>query len=396
MKSIRTIALIVASTVVLHASGESFDSLVDRMIALNPGLRSEAYAYAAQRESLRSAAMLPDPEIEGGYMWSSGEPGNKTDITESQSMEWPGVYSAMRREARLQSKATNLSEQATIISARENARILLAEGVYLNKCHQVMVNRMECIDSLLDIATKGALRNEITLLDVEKLKLERLEVLARQTELNTQATQCISAIGAFIGSIENAKDIYNAIEDYPAEMLHPLAIYSDKLDETPEVEQSRILAEASRARSEAERRRSLPSLTAGYHFAREEGTPFHGFVAGLSIPVFSTRGKSEAARLESMAAEARAEQQAIEQRLSLESIHASAMQFKTQYESYHKVLTDSPTPRLLLRALEGGQISMMVYLIESASHTDAILRMLEIQYRYQQAMAQLARYNPGN
>lgn len=58
MKSIRTIALIVASTVVLHASGESFDSLVDRMIALNPGLRSEAYAYAAQRESLRSAAML--------------------------------------------------------------------------------------------------------------------------------------------------------------------------------------------------------------------------------------------------------------------------------------------------------------------------------------------------
>ncbi len=205
MKSIRTIALIVASTVVLHASGESFDSLVDRMIALNPGLRSEAYAYAAQRESLRSAAMLPDPEIEGGYMWSSGEPGNKTDITVSQSMEWPGVYSAMRREARLQSKATNLSEQATIISARENARILLAEGVYLNKCRQVMVNRMECIDSLLDIATKGALRNEITLLDVEKLKLERLEVLVRQTELNTQATQCISAIGAFIGSIENAK-----------------------------------------------------------------------------------------------------------------------------------------------------------------------------------------------
>ena len=72
MKSIRTIALIVASTVVLHASGESFDSLVDRMIALNPGLRSEAYAYAAQRESLRSAAMLPDPEIEGGYMWVAG------------------------------------------------------------------------------------------------------------------------------------------------------------------------------------------------------------------------------------------------------------------------------------------------------------------------------------
>ncbi len=386
----------VAASTMLHMSAESFDSLVDRMIALNPGLRSEAYSYASQRESLRSAAVLPDPEIEGGYMWSTGEPGNKTDITVSQSMEWPGVYSAMRREARLQSEAINMSERATIINARENARILLAEGVYLNKCREVMANRMECIDSLLNIATKGALRNEITLLDVEKLKLERLEILARQTELNTQETQCMSAIGAFVGSVEGAKNIYDAIEDYPADMLLPLAVYSEKLHETPEVEQSRILAEASRARSDAERRRSLPSLTAGYHFAREEGTPFHGFVAGLSIPVFSTKGKSEAARLESMAAEARAEQQAIEQRSSLESIHAAAIQLKNQYEAYDKVLSESPTPRLLLRALEGGQISMMVYLIESASHTDAILRMLEIQYRYQQTMAQLARYNPGN
>ena len=72
MKSIRTIALIVASTVVLHAKRREFWLLVDRMIALNPGLRSEAYAYAVQRESLRSAAMLPDPEIEGGYMWVAG------------------------------------------------------------------------------------------------------------------------------------------------------------------------------------------------------------------------------------------------------------------------------------------------------------------------------------
>ena len=392
MRYLKLLATIAATAGALHMSAENFDTLVDRMVALNPGLRSEGYAAAAQKEGLRSATVLPDPEIEGGYLWSTGEPGNKTDITVTQSMEWPGVYGAMRREARLQSEAITLASQALVNDTREKARLLLTEGVYLRKCGSVMERRMECIDSLLEIATKGAMRNEITLLDVEKLKLERLEILARQTELTAQRSQCLAAMTAFTGSAENANDIYGAIEDYPVDMLHPLAIYKERLAAMPEIERSRTLAEASRARHDAERRRSLPSITAGYHFAREEGTPFHGFVAGVSIPVFSTRGKAEAARLESLAADARAEQQALDSEAELSALHAGALQLKKQYEAYRKVLDSSPTPRLLLRALEGGQINMLVYLTESAAHTDAILRMLEIQYRYQEIMAQLSRY----
>nr|WP_300935719.1 TolC family protein [uncultured Muribaculum sp.] len=378
----------------MHAHADNFNSLVDRMITMNPGLKSDYYAREAERESLRSAATLPDPEIEGGYMWSAGEAGNKTDITISQSMEWPGVYGALRREARLRSQAIDASRQVQINDAKETARMLLVDGVYIRKCADVMSRRIACIDSLLEIATKGALRNEITVLDVEKLRIERLEVLSRQSEIDVERARCLSAIGSFVGSSDSAKVILRAIDGYPDEILHPLALYSANSSAMPEIEQSRILAEASRARSDAERRRALPSLTAGYHFAHEDGTPFHGFVAGLSIPVFSSRGKAEAARLESLAEQARAEQQAIEQKASIDALHAEAMNMQQRYESYRKVLEGSSTPRLLLRALDGGQISMMTYLIESASYTDAILRMLEIQYRYQQSMARIARYAP--
>lgn len=395
-KYIRVVIATVATLAGFHAYAENFNSLVDRMVTMNPGLRSNYYTSAAERESLRSAATLPDPEIEGGYMWSGGESGNKTDITISQSMEWPGVYGALRREAALRSQAITAARQTQINDARENARLLLVDGVYIRKCSDVMAHRIACIDSLLVISTKGALRNEITILDVEKLKIERLEVLSRQSEIDMQRARCRSAIESFVGSSDSAEVILNAIDEYPEDMLYPLAVYRENSSSMPEIEQSRILSEASRARSDAERRRRLPSLTAGYHFAHEDGTPFHGFVAGLSIPVFSSRGKAEAARLESLAEQARAEQQLIEQKASVEALHAEAMHMRLQYESYRKVLDGSSTPILLLRALDGGQISMMTYLIESASHTDAILRMLEIQYRYQQSMARISRYATQN
>ena len=372
---------------------DSLDALIDRMMLLNPSIKSEAYSADAARQNLRSAAVLPDPEIEGGYQWGMKDAGNKMELSITQSMDWPGVYSALRKESAMQAKSIALSERLSIIEARENARLLLIDGIYIKKCEALVEHRVNTIDSLLNIAIKASRSNEMTLIDVEKLKLERLDILAQSIDLSSQKADCIAAIEAFTASPEEALSIYENLKAYSEDMILPLQTYIENIESgAPDIEQSRVLADASQARYKAEKRRSLPSLSAGYHYSKEEGNDFHGFVAGVSIPVFSTKGRREAARYEAMAADARIEQISAERKSALSALHSRTLQLYSQYNTYKTILDKSPTSYLLQRALSGGEISLMQYLIESSYHSAALLKMYEVEYRYQQSLALLNRY----
>lgn len=388
-----TIAVAMAAGINFMSAGENFDSLVDKMMTLNPSLRSDYYATDAEKAALRGAALLPDPQIEGGHQWGNKEAGNKLDVTISQSMDWPGVYSARRREARLQGEALDLTKQAQRKDALDDARLMLVNAVYLKKCRAVMERRIAGIDSLLRLTTSAERQREYTLLDVEKLRIERLDIICQEGDMIALSEECIGKIAAFTGSNEEAQKIFAAATDYPASTLQPLDTYKWNLSTgNPEVKRSQLLEQAANARGDAARRSRLPQLSAGYHYSLENGDQFHGFVAGMSIPIFSSKGKAEAARLESMAAQARVEAETAKSEATLAALHGSALQLMKQYESYRDVLDGSATPRLLLKALAGGQINLMEYLIDSAAHTDAVLRMLEIECRYRTDLARLARY----
>ena len=183
----------------LHVHATDFTSIVDNILANNPELHAQCLKTDADIKSIASENNFTDPQLDFSHQWGQNGVGNKWSVGVSQSFEWPGVYTMRARRMDADSEALRRFDDVKIVEMRLKITEALVNLIYQKKLvalNRRMVNR---IDSMLTISNRGLELGDVSILDVNILRLERIEASRKLSEAITGLTDALATVNTLYG-----------------------------------------------------------------------------------------------------------------------------------------------------------------------------------------------------
>ena len=284
MKRIIILSAIIILGISVNAN--DFDNALFEIISNNPTLAASNAENEAEINELKSENNLPDPEI--GYEHKWGKEGAKWGIDISQSFEWPGAYSARKKAINSTSEAFKYLNKSNYLNKLVEIKLLLIDIINIHKQISLVSQLESQIDSLTLKYQQGAKQGEVTILDLNKLKIEKIALTRQNKELKNQLNNLKSTLLVENGG-NDISSILAHLNSYPDETILSTEKYEELFREyDPEIAQYSSISKAQEYNSKALNMSKFPSFSLGYKLENELGTYFNGFSVGISIPAFSS------------------------------------------------------------------------------------------------------------
>lgn len=362
------------------------DEAADAILGRNADYISAVSSLEAENLDAATLGNLPDPEIEGAYKLAPSGEDNRWDVGVSYSMEWPGVYSA-RRNMSKSLKNENEAELNVFVAAK---RLEILEKVeeYLYSCRKLLLihSMAAATDSLRLITEKAVRGNQMSRLDLAKVSLEQGKIRASLSSAENEKFKLLGELKILNGGYD-CSALLESIDNVDSRpTLYPKENYLSQINRNPEFLKKVADFESATRNVKVAKAEGLPSLKIGYSHDFEDGIHFNGANLGVSIPIFSNRGKAKAAKANASAAEL--EMSLISTRLESEvsSLFEQIEALDNALKTPDEIFSSTDYPALLLKALKGGEISVAEYLQERNWFVESHFDYLDLQYQRASAM----------
>lgn len=382
------VAMLISS---MPVSADVYDEIAHQVETNNAALKALRYENVAEIASMRTENNLPETEVEFEHVWTGRGGEKKWNLGVSQSFDFPGAYVSRRREISARKDALELKYRAELIDVVLRAKELLIEIAYCNKAIALEQSIVEDMTSINEMLSKAYAGGEATILEVNRSKIELANNMVKLRELNDRRHACESEL---IG-LGCRVDEIGAIP-YPIASLSTLDEYYSMVDKDAFVVYYQGLKKAEALGRKARAMESLPGLSLGYVHEYEEGMSFDGFSIGLSLPIFSNRGKKALARAREANAEWNETAAAIERRSVVDVEYRNAESSKQLVDLLAPVFYNSNHADLLLKAFKGGQLSAIDYLREVTYFRESEWDFLQTELNYHLALARLNKFLLSN
>lgn len=391
MKRLIYIMILAGSLCVNSFAGESEDRIVAQVCQNNLELLSAKEAMNGDILSVKSENNLADPEVELEYMFTHPERGLELTVTEE--FEWPGVYFARRKYIRHQISAFEYIYQSKEIEVRQSARLVLADLVNLNKRIALQHAILEKEQSLLDNYMTGNLHGEFTIIDINKLKVELFEVNSTLKNLLVQRKVVLESLTALNGG-KPLQELDEEMAEYPINELKGVVDYIDAYhNNSPEYLAGIQQSLAGSQMRKVAKMGYLPHLNVGYKYQNEDGEKGHGFILGISVPLFSNRHKVKISKAQANAQLYAVNDTELKAIAQIKSDYVSLLSIEDLISEYEKIVSDTTHFDILNKALEAGQLTMLDYLNEVRYWLDVNERLFDMQYDYNLRYIGLSKYS---
>lgn len=365
--------------ILLLATTLSFNNTALSILNGAPATHSDSLAFVSYEESLRTAANLPDPQLEGEYLVAPEGETDRWGAEVSLQLEWPGIYNARKKEAARKLEAARSKMRADRYEKLTEIKSLLLDYIYLSKKLKIINELQKSNDSIYKFAQRAATAGEITVLDLNKIKLENANLRITRASIINDQGENISALTKIYG-----KDCSNILAQMNCEFPEIMVPENSEVKNISQNNYNVIAAiqeaDARKTGKDIVHMEAFPSISVGYKHAFEDGIHFNGATVGISIPIFSSRHKKKVAKADITEAEfnAMSIEETIEAEANILIKRLSLLQ--EQINEMKPIIHDNDHSALLLKAYESGLISMIDYLTERNYFTNASLELLSLQH----------------
>lgn len=389
MKNIITATILTVSALNINANTPQ---LVEQIVETSSQAEVLKSKYNAEIAASSTTNNLTDPEVEFEHHWGQKGIGNKWGVGISQGFEWPGVYTARSSAAKLMRNASLSAYENDLNELRLKVKLLLIDLCHANCEISLLDSVNSSLTGLLDKYRVSFDNGETTILDVKKIEIE---LLGATRQLNDAILVRDEILGRLRGiSPDFDWNSVESIDSYPRERaIMTEAEYAEMLRRCDN--QGRFLSdmkELSHANVKVQRNAAMPGFSLGYRHDYELGERFNGLSVALTIPLFSNRNKVKAAVAEAYSYEAAVVNRNETLNAEWAAMRQQAIKLKDECERYSGILESADTGRLLKLALDGGEISLLNYLQESAYFKQAQRDYLTAEYQFHTVLAKLNRY----
>lgn len=371
---------------------DKFSDIVSEIEANNLVVSVSKQSINSEKADLSTINNLSDPELEFSHQWGQKGIGNKWGIGISQSFEWPGVYQSRKKRISSEQMALEQIHRETIRKIRFEIRCSLIDIAYYKQLITITQSQMNRIDSLYSLYLKGVSLGEISKLDINKLKIERISTSRQLNEAENAFKECVAKIVELNGG-KDCSDIVSNISDFPNDELLSIDYYKSKslLDDPTSAYRS-YLSDAIKYQEQELKRSNIPGFSVGYNHDYELGEHFNGVSIGLTLPLFSNRHKTTTIEQRKLLLESEQIEAENSLKSTIETAYDQVLNLDREIGQYNSVLKDSDNIRLLDIALNSGHITLIEYLLEINFFIDAHKQLLEINRQRAVNMCKLTQW----
>lgn len=385
--------LLAAGFAIMKAEAAGFDDIVASLMKRDSQLELSRLQAEASGDALRVSNVLSDPEAEVEYLRSkNGE--QKFNLSVSQSFDWPGVYGARRRQIALEQSGVMLNTEAERIEQRTKYRAALVDIIAANLTIVQMETAVEGCDKLLATLEAEYSRGNVSILDVNKMRIELAGFKLKLAEAKTVREELTGELlSTATGDVSAIAEQCDSLGRFPLVALGGMEQYlAVARANDPLLQIAKNQALVAKARRDVAVKGTLPGFSAGYRLSHEGGELFNGFAVGVSVPLWRASKERKAAASEEVSAAfgEKAEEIRLEKRI--ESVYKKANGLKETISEYGKALTASDNAGLLKRAYESGAITLTELVLDINYFVEAGVQYVELQRQYYNALVELLRY----
>ena len=371
----------------LHAQTGSIERVLKSIEQNNRELQAGEQNTRAEKLDVRNENNLEDPSV--SYSRKFGEQDGVSPEIEfevTQGIDFPTLYAQRRQYGKLQGRALDLQQAVLRRDILLRAKELCLDLIRLNQLKALYGQRLKNAEELNALFDERFEKGDVNILEVNKVKMELMNLRATVAENDAAYRTALQNLLAMNGNmpLEFDETVYPLVPELRSlEQVRDEVMGADYA-----LKQAQAGSEAARKLVKVNRHGWLPKLEIGY--GREGGSDamLNGFVVGVSVPIFSNRGKVKAARARQAGAELAQEQVAQQVEADIQSLFNEATRLRASMQAYDTGLMDK-TLSTLKQAVEAGQLSVLDYYSEAETVYASQEKLVDLENRYQKVVAQL-------
>ena len=371
----------------LHAQTGSIERVLKSIEQNNRELQAGEQNTRAEKLDVRNENNLEDPSV--SYSRKFGEQdgvGPEMEFAVTQGIDFPTLYAQRRQYGKLQGRALDLQQAVLRRDILLRAKELCLDLIRLNQLKALYGQRLKNAEELNALFDERFEKGDVNILEVNKVKMEMMNLRATVAENDAAYRTALQNLLAMNGNmpLEFDETVYPLVPELRSlEQVRDEVMGADYA-----LKQAQAGSEAARKLVKVNRHGWLPKLEVGY--GREGGSDamLNGFVVGVSVPIFSNRGKVKAARARQAGAELAQEQVAQQVEADIQSLFNEATRLRASMQAYDMGLMDK-TLSALKQAVEAGQLSVLDYYSEAETVYASQEKLVDLENRYQKVVAQL-------
>ena len=392
--------------VTMHGQGResAINAILQQIEVNNKQLQSNERITAAQKLENRAANNLPDPTLSYAHLWDSDD----KDITVgelviAQSFDFPSLYVTRAKLNRMKSGSLDAQANALRQDILLQAQEACLDIIWLGRQQQILEERLRNAEELAEMYRRRLATGDASSLETNKINLELLNVRTEARMNRTALQNKLKELTALNGNqslvpgrpmpegsaTPSAQNL--GLTEYPAMPLPGDfgALCEELLAGDPTLQSLEQESLAAQKQLSVSRQGWLPQLQLGYRRNTETRHPLNGLVVGFSFPIFQNHGKVKAARTQAQSVSFQKENARLNAGTALWQLYDEACSLHASMKEYNETFRQQQDLKLLRKALEGGEISMIEYFVEVSTLYQSRTNLLQLENQYQKAMARL-------
>lgn len=433
MQMSRLILSLISAFAFATAEAQDFTAVLRTIEQGNTRLAAARQANASEVAARQAENVIGPTSVEYSPFFHGGYRGiASSELIVTQEFDYPTLYRERRKSTDLQKDVMDL-EYLTL------RRDILLEAA--KKCYDLVTayrqqaliqQRLAATDSLLNLYTKRLDHGHATILDYNRIRMDRMALLTESAESQGEALaiidelerlnggERIAALEAFMPSLHDGRTISTKLLDAgspdeirvarpfsdgrsisgenssgafttgPIRETTPAKVVIDPETESLETATAEAELAASRHELQLSRKSWYPTFTAGFRVNTEMRDANGGFVVGVAFPLFAGGKKQRAAQLRTSAAELGLADARAEALSRVRALKTEATNLQRTLSTYDVGLMEENLS-LLLRAVLAGEISIMDYYPEAERIYGMLQQRLATENAYNKVNAELHR-----
>lgn len=353
------------------AAAQNFSAVLRAIEENNTKLAAVRQNNAANVCAMQAENTIGATSVEYSPFFTSGYRGIVgSELIVTQEFDYPTLYRERAKSADLRRDVLDLEYRTLRRDILLDATLNCYDLAAARENAALIRQRIAATDSLLSIYNRRLDHGHATIIDFNRIKMDRMVLLTEEAECQANALNIIDHLTTLNGGQplpDLPKDSIEASSLFTTSALSTSSSFSTSsaLTEDP-LEVAAAEAELTAARHERNlsRKSWFPTFTAGFRVNTEMREANGGFVVGVAFPLFGNGKKQRAAQMRTSAAEMELADARAEAQSRMRALKTEADNLQRTLSTYDVPLMEE-TLSLLMRAVLAGEISIMDYYPEA-------------------------------
>ncbi len=369
----------------------TLDSVLVNISKNNKTIIANSRYWEAKNLEYQTGLTPDNPKVDFDYLIGTpANAGNQTEFAITQTFDFPTVYGKKKQLSNEQRKQAEYQLNANRQEVLLEAKLIYTELIYRNKLNKELTLRRQNTEKWLSAFMKSLEKGEGNIMDVNKAKLQLIEINAAFQENLSFINQLIQKLTELNGGfpLQISDTAYASIPLFPDfETLEKEIVAKDPIRKY--LEQEKVIG---RNEVDLSKALNLPKIETGYHYQAILGQKFNGIHLGFTIPLWENRNLVKTKQAELILNDAYLQDHINEQYFNTKQQFERMTNLKITLDEYQTLFTTTNNVALLDKSLSLGQISTIEYFMEMTFYYEALKNYLKTEMEYYQVVAQLSKY----